>query len=1347
MITINLRKIQTSTAKEPFDIEIEIVNNDDQHPMSLGQGDFRVEVRPHPDSTATRDVHCGFVKNVLDGHFWNAINEKRHFFTGRRVTLSPKRVFAIKVSFKELASHPFFKQSHQFNITLLVKEAKRTFTYKWAPFPKEVPLPPQVPSPPISLGESTMLEYQGIKPFYLNPTTTNSLKLCLSGDDQNQWIDLSTTELRLNRGTMVNIEITFPEPFPAAPDLPQTSLDKIKNTFITDPTQIEVVKREKDSFITLKTHRNNDQVVLKRDIDVKLKVSLSRQGETPATPIVCEISTVLQRPAFLGHAALDFGTTNSSCAYYDPNKGAPIFPDRELSPLQLRALEGVLNSLMWELEDRTLKDVRYKVLETRLISFAQQMWARSQGNQVKSCEDIRHRLRWLQQQGVSENELGNWRSKLLVSWGLHGYNQFEAQSKKPSDVADFLARKYYECLNRVIDIDTQEDAKIFLPELEKGRQDGTLSSAILMEELKPSSTQTGEPGGDSAPRINPFQSKIKMGMAVDLNIKDAILKNAVRENLPVSAEVHNAFITGTKRGIGQREEAYFVDLKEQMFKDTYDPLATAAIKHLRTLVENFITTDGSKCLNDLVVTYPTNLSQHRRLRLKEMVQSLGVRDIDLSFDEATAGALYHVWRELLTDAFAGIDGFLARSHVRKESRLSPRTGQPEEITLYFQNILFYDMGGGTTDIALLEIGLEELTGLVREAETPNMGRYFVVRPKILGLTGRDNFAGDNVTLAVFRILKSKLATKVANLLTNPSGNFKKTDRSKAVQDTLDKFAKFNENQPDQQNSLFTQWFTPSQEDKKTGKSDTNTPVMGSGSREYEKTVKPVINTLIPTEFRYNPALQPVFFDLWKEAERIKQALSTVPAGYEQTGLPKSVAATGDKLVAAIKHLNLGLQEHELSDIQISAEEMERVIRQDIRNTFERARNLCIGEDEKSQKPELRHFIDRVILAGSSSHLRLVREEMPREILGSPFKYVGRDRQEREMPAPFKLDNHNLIFDPKESKLAVARGACLPRYFKTTRVAPQNPRLPDLLRDGISFIDFDIDNLRHYIPFSLTYSVGTTRDVLFFAGDPMNVTRRDGSKVARKIVAASEVVRCYQIENITQLDSNSEEGLYGQFDLYQAIADQAKLNKDTDKKEIEKWSNQYLFFIEFDSERNLTCWMYSNLTGNADPRYVNQPAECLDKTKMPTTALATLCERNQPEGKWVWKTNPILKCPVGVSGKELVEFNPVSPTDPVLEGRVAMRQVQDDQGGIIRFETDTGIPLWSVNLRDYPVKTPALAELRLHLELQNDNVDLKYTVYDPDLEDRGDNQKDLHEVRMSFDDRRKSLPFNPFGGDE
>jgi hypothetical protein len=352
-----------------------------------------------------------------------------------------------------------------------------------------------------------------------------------------------------------------------------------------------------------------------------------------------------------------------------------------------------------------------------------------------------------------------------------------------------------------------------------------------------------------------------------------------------------------------------------------------------------------------------------------------------------------------------------------------------------------------------------------------------------------------------------------------------------------------------------------------------------------------------------------------------------------------------------------------------------------------------------------------------------------------------------MPAPFKLDNYNLIFDAKESKLAVARGACLPRYFKTTRVAPQNSRLPGLLRDGVSFIDFDIDNLRHYIPFSLAYTVGGSKHQLFLAGDRMNVTRRDGSVVARELkVPAMELLRCYRIENINQLDSNDEEGLYCQFDIYQAIADQAGLNKDANKKEIDKLGNQYLFFIEFDIERNLKCWMYFNPTGNADARYVNQPAELSDKVMKPATVLATLCERNPEGGKWVWKANPILRCPVGVGGKEPVKFKSSPPTDAVLEGEVAMRQVQDNKGGIIRFEADTGTVLWTVNLRDYSVKTPTLAVLRLRLELQNDNVVLKYTVYDPDLEDRN-NLNSLREIPMSFDDRRKSLPFNPFGGDE
>ncbi|GEM_PF-2132854 len=1325
-------------------ITIELMNEDELQAIPLEIVDFQVQVKPHPESPPTREVHCNFIKSALEEAFWNALNEKRKRLLGlgpRSVKIAPKSSFSLTVSLSsKLMTEPYFKQNHQFVVTVTVKQQPRSFFLYWQPNPvsETVAPTPVIPLPPLSLrplkkppiltskGGQTMLTYEGVKPFYLNSTTTNTLELHLTGADQKQWVELSSeATLRLTKGTTVNLNFNAPT---AEPPLPTVLLEKINTAFTATVTKITVAKTAPKNPVLTLTYPKTDNLVLRRDTAVELTVLLTKteeKGTAGTTPkIECIIPTIIQRPAFLGHAALDFGTTNSACAYYDPDKGAPIFPDRDLSPLQLQALQETLDRLMKVLEEKSLNEVRYKILETRLINFAQLMWATSQGGSVKSCDDIRRRFALLKQQGVTETELGKWRSKLLVSWGIHNYNQFRQQ--QPPEITQFLAHQYYQCLNRIIDIDLQADVKIFLPELEKGRKDGTISSAIVLEKLVADPTKAAEP----YPGIQALTSKIKMGLAVETAMREAIPKNTqTTESTPhwteACPETHQTFLTGTKRGIGQTECVCFVDKTGQKFKDTYNPICTAALKYLRALAEEFITDEGSKCLNDLVVTYPANLPQHRRLYLKAMVQSLGVRDLDLTFDEATAGALYYVWRELLTDKFAGIDGFLARSRARKYSRPSPVTGQMEEVTLYFQNILFYDMGGGTTDIALLEIGLEEVTGIVATTEQlPNLGRYFIVRPRVLGLTGKDNFAGDNVTLAVFRILKSKLATKVATMLTGNKSHLRKVERSPAVQQVLEAFEAFEtaKPQPNSQESCFTQWFQ-----------------IGN-SKDYEKAkIRGPIDTLVPTQFRHKPELQPIFFDLWKEAERIKQTLSTTPPGYEGGDLPKSVTADGGRLLPAIQWLNLGLQEDDLSDIQVSAAEMERVVRQDIQSTFEQARNLCIGTTKSM--PVVKHLIDRVILAGSSSHLRLIRAVMPQEILGQPFDYEGHDGRNWTLPAPFKLDNYNLMFDAKESKLAVVRGACLPRYFKTNRVDCRNPQLSGHLTRGITFIDFDIDNLRHYLPFSLAYTVGMGKEVLFLAGDRMNLKQRDGSVVARKFIAAQEIVRCYRIENVNQVNSADEEGLYCQFEIFQAIAKQAGLDKEADRTKITELGNQYKFFIEFDVERNLKCWMYPHLDGNTDREYIKQTAVLSEQIK-PAAVMSMLGEEMAP-GKWVWQSGLTLTCPLGLGGEEMVKFKPYSPNDAVVEGEVTLRQAADLSGGKTEFRAADNTLLWSVNLRNYQVKTPELAKLRIYLSFQKEGVVLKYTVYDPDLEDK----TQLWEIPMSFDNRRKSLPFNPFGGDE
>ncbi len=74
------------------------------------------------------------------------------------------------------------------------------------------------------------------------------------------------------------------------------------------------------------------------------------------------------------------------------------------------------------------------------------------------------------------------------------------------------------------------------------------------------------------------------------------------------------FRSGAKRGLGLKETSYFIDGKNQVFVDTYEPLCTAAVKELFIRTEQDIN-DRRNCLNNVVVTYPANLPQYRREKI------------------------------------------------------------------------------------------------------------------------------------------------------------------------------------------------------------------------------------------------------------------------------------------------------------------------------------------------------------------------------------------------------------------------------------------------------------------------------------------------------------------------------------------------------------------------------------------------------------------------------------------------------------------------------------------------------------------------------------------------------------
>jgi molecular chaperone DnaK (HSP70) len=154
----------------------------------------------------------------------------------------------------------------------------------------------------------------------------------------------------------------------------------------------------------------------------------------------------------------------------------------------------------------------------------------------------------------------------------------------------------------------------------------------------------------------------------------------------------------------------------------------------------------------IAVTCPTTFSFREIQRLKRAVvqgwrRSLEatLREFDASkianpdipqvvLDEAAAAAFFFIYRDFID----GPGGLLAFRY------LYPRG----------LNLLVYDCGGGTTDIALVHAQVES-ENYDQEA-TPAV-RLMI---RVLGRTGQRSFGGDNITVAAFRILKAKIACRI-----------------------------------------------------------------------------------------------------------------------------------------------------------------------------------------------------------------------------------------------------------------------------------------------------------------------------------------------------------------------------------------------------------------------------------------------------------------------------------------------------------------------------------------------------------------------------------------------------------
>ena len=154
-------------------------------------------------------------------------------------------------------------------------------------------------------------------------------------------------------------------------------------------------------------------------------------------------------------------------------------------------------------------------------------------------------------------------------------------------------------------------------------------------------------------------------------------------------------------------------------------------------------------LSTVLLTFPTSASPAARTQMVELVRrGLSAPNVELLIDEGLAAGLYFVMRDLTANLDVGLEALRAASR--------PVPGEPDT---WRSIMLVVDIGGGTTDIALLDLVLRDLTPALDPADRFTSGRAYLLEPRILGTIGHGQLGGDLLTLLVLYWVKAALLDK------------------------------------------------------------------------------------------------------------------------------------------------------------------------------------------------------------------------------------------------------------------------------------------------------------------------------------------------------------------------------------------------------------------------------------------------------------------------------------------------------------------------------------------------------------------------------------------------------------
>ncbi|WP_242059100.1 MULTISPECIES: molecular chaperone [Nostoc] len=672
-----------------------------------------------------------------------------------------------------------------------------------------------------------------------------------------------------------------------------------------------------------------------------------------------------QQKRFPGWFALDFGTSNSTVTLFDPIEVpiAEILPKEQEMRLRDRLSQWLSSPASVALPDVSADD-----------------WEKFIGEISKNLEIEPSRLSEVFESDNKERF-------------LEAIRQIELSLGNSERFRRAVSKKLYQIYHEVFRVPTLESQNLIPVVLDIDRRDTEIPSESEISHL-----------GDL---------KLRMGREARDNRKKAIAQGTSGSLKEIISRFHHS----PKRYFGQdRLFPVILDGEEELI--TANQLIQSAWAHLIELTEDYRQRAQRRFSEGdfltAVVTYPTVAPPVVRKEVKELVEQLGIDDVQTAYDEAVSVAIFFLWREFGGNLNIGIESFKTRCRQAGNK--------------WSQNVLVLDIGGGTTDLALIELTLEDKTPSFADYEDRGLGgRYYKLTPKLLGSSGHLQLGGELITLRIFRLLKVAIADFLLTAVT--TGDIE----SERLEDLIS--SELNERFLEQ--GKF--------------KSGSILKCLDKENPEGDIAYKDALDTaekVLPTRWQQAPQRLQSFYILWDYAEAAKLKLGQ-KAPVDNSLLTFTLTEQQISELLTQSAVKLEVKDPNSICVTLDNQQFERAAVSGIKEAIGIAKGLMesrLRPDDITKDSWNSQKVDWLILSGKTCNLDIVQRQIYQEFSKSPY---------------FVWNPERITFVLEFTKLATSAGACYAEKLRRLRFDPEESK--SLLRKGANQLEIDVKNLFYYLP--------------------------------------------------------------------------------------------------------------------------------------------------------------------------------------------------------------------------------------------------------------------------------------------